>query len=217
MPHGHPPIGGAGRDELVHVNVVPGPGRGGGVMTDIRGFGRRLAGYLGADMIGYHIPRTTRLNGPDVFHGLPPAAAAVLAGRQPSPKPTLEEPPEARPGFTRGTIAEPEDGTIVVCPCCDEELAYDPRDTAASSGGGNNLSPASKKRKRPPGEHHFWALKKCGHVYCADCFENRRPTKVNEGAGFPTTPVGKVQELRCAVDGCDTKIAAKGEWIGIFL
>lgn len=147
-----PPAG----DEIVRVDVVRGPGRGGvlpdirGLGTDIRGLGRRLAGYLGAEIIGYHA--LNAITGQErVFHQEPP--------RQ-SPKPALEEPPEARPGFTRGTNAEPEDDHIVVCPCCEEELAYDPKDTSTS----NTISSSSKKRKRSPGEHHFWALKTCGHV-----------------------------------------------------
>jgi hypothetical protein len=58
-------------------------------------------------------------------------------------------------------------------------------------------------------------------VYCAECFENRRPTKAQRrGAGFPTadgsTPTGN-SDLRCAVEGCETKVVPKGEWVGIFL
>ena len=81
--------------------------------------------------------------------------------RPPSPKPPMEPIPPTTDGFTRNTEAEPEDGgeIVVVCPACNEELAYDPTEAVADSA----TSP-SKKRKRPPGEHHFWALKKCGHV-----------------------------------------------------
>lgn len=56
-------------------------------------------------------------------------------------------------------------------------------------------------------------------VYCAECFENRKPTKNNEGCGFPSSPNSKnpANDIRCAVAGCETKVALKGEWIGIFL
>ena len=78
-----------------------------------------------------------------------------------SPKPALEVPSPAREGFTRDTQLEDEEN-IVVCPCCEEELAYDPKETAAAAA--SSSPPVSKKRKRAPGEHHFWAVKKCGHV-----------------------------------------------------
>lgn len=135
-------------DEIVRVGVVHNPGRG-GMLRNI-GFGtlgRRLAGYLGAEIIEY------ALSGHNAPIPHPESARA-------SPKPALEEPPKARAGFTRDTNAEPENDEIVVCPCCEEELAYDPNETASST----TISPNSKKRKRSPGEHHFWALKKCGHV-----------------------------------------------------
>lgn len=59
-------------------------------------------------------------------------------------------------------------------------------------------------------------------VYCAECFENRRPTKAcPNGAGF-RPPAGKLPinaptEMLCVVEDCTTKVAAKTEWIGIFL
>lgn len=137
--------------------------------------------------------------------------------REPSPKPPMEEVPPTRPGFTRDTHTATEDAeeTVVICPACNEELAYDPTEAAAESA-------TSKKRKRVPGDHHFWALKKCGHVYCADCFENRRPTKASPlGVGFRTQGAkqasGTNSDLKCAVPGCETKAANKTEWIGIFL
>ncbi|KJZ76861.1 hypothetical protein HIM_03738 [Hirsutella minnesotensis 3608] len=135
--------------------------------------------------------------------------------REPSPKPPMEEVPPTRDGFTRDTCADAgdEEERVVICPACQDELAYDPTETTATS---------SKKRKRAPGEHHFWALKKCGHVYCADCFENRKPTKASpNGVGFRCPggkpPVNAPNDLRCAVENCETKIASKTEWVGIFL
>jgi hypothetical protein len=59
-------------------------------------------------------------------------------------------------------------------------------------------------------------------VYCADCFENRKPTKTAPiGVGFPgpggVLPSSSAIDVRCAVDDCETKVAQKSEWVGIFL
>ncbi|KAF4119818.1 RING finger domain protein [Geosmithia morbida] len=175
-------------------------GASGSQFTDMRGIRQTLAGLFNSDIISFGFNRPTYT---------PPRPEPE---RQ-SPKPPMEPTLPTREGFTRNTCAEPAEDLVVVCPCCDEELAYD--------ASGNNAPAKDKKRKRAVGEHHYWALKKCGHVYCSECFENRRPTKTHpDGVGFPA-PDGKVpyhaiNELRCAVEGCDTKIAQKGEWVGIF-
>lgn len=122
-----------------------------------RAFGESLAGILNASS---NMPR---LHGIRFHHFTTRAHPSPypIPPREPS-KPPLEEYPPARDGFTRNTCANPEadDETIVVCPSCNDEMAYDPADVAGSS------APATtgKKRKRAHGEHHFWALKKCGHV-----------------------------------------------------
>lgn len=168
------------------------------------GLTRRLAGILGADIV---------FQQPQLDH-----SRNAFAPREPSPKPPMEDIGPPREGFTRNTCTEPEkeSESVVVCPACEEELAYDPTGTSVSSSTGGGKG----KRKRAPGEHHFWALKKCGHVYCADCFENRKPTKMNpSGVGF-RFPEGKpivANELRCAVDDCETRVSTKSEWVGIFL
>ncbi|KAM0430942.1 hypothetical protein ACHAPT_005576 [Fusarium lateritium] len=171
------------------------------------GLTRTIAGLLSRDIMGFPQPQL------DVSRN-------AFAPREPSPKPAMEPISPAREGFTRDTCTDPEkeSESVVICPACSEELAYDPSGTMTQSsvGGGKG------KRKRAPGEHHFWALKKCGHVYCADCFENRKPTKANrDGVGF-RAPDGKhpytaVSDLRCAVEGCETKVSSKTEWVGIFL
>lgn len=76
---------------------------------------------------------------------------------EPSPKPPMT--PPTRDGFTRDTSSTEE--RIVVCPACNDELAYDPTGAAPEP---IVTSANGRKRKRAPGEHHFWALKKCGHV-----------------------------------------------------
>ncbi|KAM0260159.1 hypothetical protein ACHAQJ_002924 [Trichoderma viride] len=159
-----------------------------------RDFPRRWAGFFNGEIV-------TGSFGP------------VLSQEDPSPKSPMEPIPPTRTGFTRNTCADNKSEQVVICPACNEELAYDPTESPATP---------SKKRKKASGEHHFWALKKCGHVYCADCFENRRPTKTSpDGVGFPFPPGTKLtatpNDIRCAVEGCDTKVAAKQEWVGIFL
>jgi hypothetical protein len=59
-------------------------------------------------------------------------------------------------------------------------------------------------------------------VYCADCFENRKPNKTSPiGVGFPgpggVLPSASPNDVRCAVDDCETKVVQKSEWVGIFL
>ncbi|KAL7919576.1 hypothetical protein ACQKWADRAFT_300848 [Trichoderma austrokoningii] len=171
-----------------------------GYMPHANDFGmesfRRLAGLITGDINSF-------------ASGHMPLSASPQ--QQEPPKPPLEPLPPAKPGFTRDTCTDADKEQVVICPTCDEELAYDPADAPATP---------SKKRKRIVGEHHFWALKKCGHVYCADCFENRRPTKsAPNGVGFP--PLNKdnpgPNDIGCAVEGCQTKVASKLEWVGIYL
>jgi len=52
-----------------------------------------------------------------------------------------------------------EEEMVVICPSCDKELAYDPDEERPET-------PASKrpKNRKDREEHHFWAVKECGHV-----------------------------------------------------
>lgn len=113
---------------------------------------RRLAGILGADIAAFNAPNL------DISRN--------AFARQPSPKPRMSPPPPTRDGFTRNTCTDPEkeSESVVICPACNEELAYDPSGTVTQSSVGTSKG----KRKRAPGEHHFWALKKCGHVSFTD-------------------------------------------------
>lgn len=75
-----------------------------------------------------------------------------------TPKPKHEPPKAARDGFTRDT----GDEIVAMCPSCEEELAYDPDDNDAADAAG---PPAKKARtRRDKAEHHFFAVKGCGHV-----------------------------------------------------
>lgn len=71
------------------------------------------------------------------------------------PKPVYVPPPPPKEGFTRST----GDDLEFVCPGCEEELKYDPDEEEAKS------PPTKKARTRKDREeHHFWAVKDCGHV-----------------------------------------------------
>ncbi|KAG7152055.1 hypothetical protein HYQ46_012124 [Verticillium longisporum] len=131
--------------------------------------------------------------------------------RPPSPKPVHVPPPAARSGFSRDTKAD--NSSAFVCPACNEELAYDPLE--APSAPAPQASRSTRLGKRPRSEHHFWALKGCGHVYCEDCYENRKPTNKRPNTGF--LHAGRDHKLSCAVEGCDTQVTNKGSWVGIYL
>jgi len=70
------------------------------------------------------------------------------------PKPAHIPPPPPREGFSRDTGGE----DAFVCPSCEEELKFDPDEKDASP-------PTKRARSRKDNEeHHFWAVKECGHV-----------------------------------------------------
>ncbi|OIW34198.1 hypothetical protein CONLIGDRAFT_570424 [Coniochaeta ligniaria NRRL 30616] len=125
------------------------------------------------------------------------------------PKPAHIAPPEAREGFTRATGED----TVVVCPSCEEELKYDPDDAEKDA---QQPPPAKKARttRKDREEHHFWAVKACGHVYCRSCYENRRPTVRN--AGQTHFQIADKRVL-CAVEDCSSDVSTKTAWVGIFL
>jgi hypothetical protein len=68
-------------------------------------------------------------------------------------KPVHIPPPAPRQGFTRTT----GDDIVAICVSCENELQYDPDD--------KDEPPAKKvKTRKDREEHHFWAVKSCGHV-----------------------------------------------------
>lgn len=164
----------------------------------------------------------------------------AFAGRQPTPKPDFEPPPPARPGFTRNTGIDPETGElmVIVCASCDNELKYDPEEEEAGP------RPAKRPRnKKDREEHHFWAVKECGHVsrscheghpsrsgtclltffcvkvYCKNCYDNRKKIKSKEYEkfGFQVDTSHKTAKIICAVDDCDSDVTATNSWVGIFM
>ncbi|KAI0399155.1 hypothetical protein F4802DRAFT_611087 [Xylaria palmicola] len=136
----------------------------------------------------------------------PPLGGGARAG--PS-KPAHEPPQPARPGFTRDTGED----VVAICPSCEQELAYDPE-----GDDGNPTTPAKKGRsKKAMAEHHFWAVKNCGHVYCKRCFDNRRPgAKGAAHVSFRADSEGG-KKVYCAVDDCESEVSAKTAWVGIFM
>ncbi|KAL7626083.1 hypothetical protein AAE478_002853 [Parahypoxylon ruwenzoriense] len=149
---------------------------------------------------------------------LPPVRLDYLAhpfapqgvGGGPSPKPPHEPPKEVRPGFTRDTGED----VVAICPSCDQELAYDPDGDECDP-----TTPARKARtKKDKAEHHFWAVKACGHVYCKKCYDNRKPVgKHPIPVGFKPDPKGTKNKIICAVEDCDSDVSSKAAWVGIFM
>ncbi|KAK3339798.1 hypothetical protein B0T25DRAFT_466747 [Lasiosphaeria hispida] len=119
-----------------------------------------------------------------------------------SPKPVHVSPPPAREGFSRGTGEE----LAFVCPSCEDELTYDPDE--------EEKHPAKKARtKKDREEHHFWAVKECGHVYCRACYENRRTKTKTTFRAVENPP----RKLLCAVEDCNSDVNTKAAWVGLFL
>ncbi|KXJ88679.1 hypothetical protein Micbo1qcDRAFT_197081 [Microdochium bolleyi] len=174
-----------------HVHTMP-PGFGALSGLNIPGFGTIDLNYGATPHHHFHSR-----------HGPPPA-----------PKPKHEPPKAARDGFTRDTGEE----VVAMCPSCEEELAYDPDEDAADASG----PPAKKARtRRDKAEHHFFAVKGCGHVYCKRCYEGRaQSTRSSVYTGFqrPTSSDGRLgRKTYCAVDGCEEEVGNKSAWVGIFL
>ncbi|KAF3065840.1 hypothetical protein GL218_09336 [Daldinia childiae] len=127
-----------------------------------------------------------------------------------NPKPAHEPPKDTRPGFTRDTGED----VVAICPSCDQELAYDPDDDMS-----NAATPSRKARtKKDKAEHHFWAVKACGHVYCRKCYEYRKSTGKNRiPVGFRPDPSGAKNKVICAVEDCSSDVSAKAAWAKEYL
>ncbi|KAK4505665.1 hypothetical protein PRZ48_003630 [Zasmidium cellare] len=104
--------------------------------------------------------------------------------RPPTPKYEPPEPPAA--GFTRS----PGEDEVVVCPNCGDELAV---------GESEN-------------KQEVWVIKKCGHVYCGDCAENRHKGSskgVKKGKGKAPVTDAPTPFKQCVVDGCNESASSK--------
>ncbi|KAI4863945.1 hypothetical protein F4820DRAFT_425245 [Hypoxylon rubiginosum] len=126
-----------------------------------------------------------------------------------TPKPAHEPPEDTRQGFTRNTAED----VIAICPSCEQELAYED-----GNDGGSGTSSKKARSKKDKAEHHFWAVKACGHVYCRKCFDNRKPVGKNPvPVGFRPDPSGAKNKMLCAVDDCESEVSSKNVWVGIFM
>lgn len=98
-------------------------------------------------------------------------AVAFAMGAEPQqpapPKAPYVPPPPAREGFTRSPALLEKD-EIMICAACDEELVVHEEKTPPPKTNAKGKALTEKERA----EHHFWALKDCGHVsptylYCS--------------------------------------------------
>ncbi|KAK2471846.1 hypothetical protein H9L39_16529, partial [Fusarium oxysporum f. sp. albedinis] len=131
----------------------------------------------------------------------------------PCHKPPTPSPPPTRAGFTRNTRADTEkdDETVAICPACYNELAYDAADTVLH----RPANTPTEKRKGAPDGRHFWALKNCGHVYCANCYTKRNGVDLR--APDEKSPYLAAADFGCAVEGCNTRVSTENDWVGIYV
>ncbi|KAG7408340.1 hypothetical protein Forpe1208_v011935 [Fusarium oxysporum f. sp. rapae] len=165
-------------------------------------------------------PSATRPAPPTNFHELLRYGSFHPLARQPDHKPRAPSPPPTRVGFTRDTCADPEKDSenVAICPACCNELAYDPYDTLLD----NPVNTSTGKRKRAPKGRRFWALKNCGHVYCADCYNTRKPVQIKRNgtdsrAPDERSPYLVAADFECAIEDCNTRVSTEDDWVGIYL
>ncbi|EWZ78100.1 hypothetical protein FOWG_17577 [Fusarium oxysporum f. sp. lycopersici MN25] len=81
---------------------------------------------------------------------------------------------------------------------------------------------SKRKRKRAPEGRRFWALKNCGHVYCADCYNTRKPAKIKRNGADSRalderSPYLVAADFGCDVEDCNTRVSTEDDWVGIYL
>ncbi|KAL8288205.1 hypothetical protein RB600_003915 [Gaeumannomyces tritici] len=147
----------------------------------------------------------------DYGGGIPPEFWEPHPRQEPQ-KPVYVPPKEAMEGCTRSTGED----VFVICPSCKEELVYDPDEKS------DTPPPAKRQRtKKDRAEHHFMAVKACGHVFCHKCYADRKQkskdNKLSESdSGFRPGPNSKTSVM-CAVEGCNSEVGSKTAWLGIFI
>ncbi|CAK7264696.1 hypothetical protein SEPCBS57363_001211 [Sporothrix epigloea] len=171
-----------------------------------------------------------RQNGGVVFPGFGPADVWRSTGYGNNSGARYEAPTEPLPGYTRETGED----LVAVCASCDRELAYDPEEGEGGGAGTDGQPSAKRTRKtaKDSAQHHFWAVRTCGHVYCSACYEGRRygmkkDAKSNQalrgenGSGSISAPsvmfVVDGKTIYCAAEGCHTDVTAKSKWQGLFV
>ncbi|KAI9733172.1 MAG: hypothetical protein M1818_007290 [Claussenomyces sp. TS43310] len=190
----------------------------------VAGFGqlnRHIMGLVGLGPV--HRNRLERLQGElALVIGQDPGAPARLDylnpafGRAREPeKPPHVPPPAVEEGFTRS----PKEADVIICPACDRELVAKKANAEAALVVKKNGKAPNKAELR---ENPFWVVKECGHVYCNQCFQNRRPKpKTGPSSNFPeivvTSGTTSKKSRGCAVEGCKSDIGDKKNWVGVFL
>lgn len=102
-------------------------------------------------------------------------------------------PPVTRPGFTRDLD---EDGDVLVCVACDDELA----------AGEDDI------------KQQVWVSKRCGHVYCGACASRRPVSRKGNDRDRKRAKRQKLDDLRhCRVEGCNAKLTGKTALFQIYL
>ncbi|CAK7567959.1 MAG: hypothetical protein SEPTF4163_005937 [Sporothrix epigloea] len=169
-------------------------------------------------------------NGGVVFPGFAPPDAWRDTGYSNNSVNKYEAPTEPLPGYTRET----GENLVAVCASCDRELAYDPEEGEGGGAGTDGLPSAKRTRKtaKDSAQHHFWAVRTCGHVYCSACYEGRRygmkkdakssqPLRGENGTGSSSAPsvmfVVDGKTIYCAAEGCHADVTAKSKWQGLFV
>jgi len=131
---------------------------------DIPQFAQMFRGFINRQAaVDHEVQFVGRIPVNPIGNNMPNLHYAFAGGirRAPDPKPVHVPPPAAPEGFTRNTGGE----DALVCPGCENELQFCEEDEAAKQ-----KSPPTKKAKsrKDMEEHHFWALKDCGHVRIPD-------------------------------------------------
>lgn len=202
---------------------------------DIPQFAQMFRGFINRQAVVDHdVQFVGRIPVNPIGNNMPNLHYAFAGGvrRAPDPKPVHVPPPAAPEGFTRNTGGE----DALVCPGCENELQFCEEDEAAKQ-----KSPPTKKAKsrKDMEEHHFWALKDCGHVriltrhavcftsanffflslsfqvYCKGCYEKRGVKKL-EKSPFRQAP-DNARKMVCSVPECKTEVTTKWAWVGLFL
>ncbi|KAI9779728.1 MAG: hypothetical protein M1839_007226 [Geoglossum umbratile] len=124
--------------------------------------------------INFHVPRLNYggVGFELVADGSPDDPVIVLGKR------AYSAPEPAKEGFTRS----PNEGDIIVCPNCDDELTVGDDDVKRS----------------------VWVAK-CGHVYCGECTKGRKLTSKKKVLKPKNPPFAT-----CRVEGCNQKAFLKG-------
>lgn len=175
------------------------------ILRDLQGIPHHLHRMMAA------IPGIGTLSSGRAIPGMNYGAVAFALGppAQSLQKTSHVPPKPAESGFSRSP-AELKEDEIMICPACEEELVQHPvKVPSTTNSRGKALS--SKERA----EHPFWVVRKCGHVFCNKCYQDRKNKDGDSNFYLPGQPK-KDTNLVCPVEDCTSTVAKPGEWIGVF-